>query len=334
MADVTLSAGEVRGLVIAALVASATSEENAASVANAILGAELAGQSGHGLRRVAAYAAQARSGKVDGRAKPAAARTRPGAVHVDAGHGFAYPALDLAVAELAVVTPGQGIAIAGISRSHHAGVAGLTVEALAEKGFVALMFSNAPGAMAPWGGDRPLFGTNPIAFACPVAGGSPTVVDVSLSKVARGKIMAAAQKGEAIPEGWALDKEGKPTTDAKAALAGAMIPLGDAKGAALALMVELLAAGLTGASYGYEQTSFFDADGAPPGTGQSIIAIDPGAFGASALARFATMADLIAGTDGARLPGSRRQDMRTRMLREGIKVDAGLRDEIARIAGG
>jgi (2R)-3-sulfolactate dehydrogenase (NADP+) len=332
---VRLSVAQAHALVAAALTASATSIENADAVSRALVGAELCGQAGHGLRRVAAYAAQSRSGKVDGRASSVALRVRPGVIHIDARRGFAYPALELAVAELAQATPGQGIVMAGIARSHHAGVAGLTVEALAERGFLALMFANSPAAMAPWGGTRPLFGTNPIAFACPVEGGEPpVVVDVSLSKVARGRIMAAAQKGEAIPEGWALDAKGQPTTDAKAALKGTMNPLGDAKGAALALMVELLAAGLTGANYAYDQTSFFDAHGAPPGTGQAIIAIDPGAFGPGALRRFSAMAEAVAGSAGARLPGRRRYALRQELERDGIPVDAALLAELEAIASG
>ncbi|MBL0937036.1 MAG: Ldh family oxidoreductase [Rhizobiaceae bacterium] len=331
MSERVLTAGAAHALVAAALTASDTSIENADAVARALVGAELVGQGGHGLRRVPAYAAQARAGKVKGHAVPRAERVRPGAVKIDAGFGFAYPALELASAELAEMVPGQGIAMAGIRRSHHAGVAGLAVEKLAARGLVALLFANAPAAMAPWGGRRPLFGTDPIAFACPTEGGDPIVVDVSLSKVARGKIMAANQKGETIPEGWALDADGNATTDAKAALAGTMIPLGDAKGTALALMVELLCAGLTAANYGYEQTSFFDAAGDPPGTGQAIIAIDPGVFGSRALARFAEMAEQITGSDGARVPGHRRIALRAKLTAEGIPVDGALIDEISAI---
>ncbi|CAG1012022.1 (2R)-3-sulfolactate dehydrogenase (NADP+) [Rhizobiaceae bacterium] len=332
MGEVLVSVDEAHALVEAALTASATSAPNAVSVARALVGAELAGQGGHGLRRVPAYAAQARAGKVDGHAVPTAQRTRPGAVHIDACHGFAYPALDLAVEELAAIAPAQGIAAAGIFRSHHAGVAGLAVEALAQRGLVALFFANAPAAMAPWGGRRPLYGTDPVAFAAPVDGGEPIVVDVSLSKVARGKIMAAGQKGERIPEGWAFDTEGRPTTVAKAALAGTMAPLGDAKGTALALMVELLAAGLTGANFAYEQSSFFDAKGPPPGTGQLMIAIDPQAFGGvRAVARFTEMAEAISGSGGARVPGRRRQEIRERLRRDGIPADRALIDEIQKI---
>ena len=262
-----LSVEEARALVVETLVRCNTSRENAAHVAEALVEAELAGQSGHGLRRLPSYAAQALSGKVDGHARPTAERLRPGLLGVDAAHGFAFPALALACAHLPAMVTETGIAAAGIRRSHHAGVTGLVVERLARKGLVALMFANTPAASAPWGGRRPLFGTNPIAFAAPVAGAEPVVVDLSLSAVARGRIMAAAQKGEPIPEGWAFDAEGRPITDPKAALAGTMAPAGGAKGAALALMVEVLAAGLTGANFASRASSFFTAEGPPPGTG-------------------------------------------------------------------
>lgn len=329
----SLSLDEATSLVIKALVASDTAQTNAEAVARALIAAELAGQAGHGLRRVPAYAAQARAGKVKGHAVPKLEWTRPGAARIDAGFGFAYPALELAVEALSEAAGGQGIAMAGIHRSHHAGVAGVTVEALARRGLVALMFANAPAAMAPWGGRRPLFGTDPIAFAAPVPDGHPVVVDVSLSKVARGKLMAARQKGEKIPEGWALDPDGNPTTDPDAGMAGTMIPLGDAKGTALALMVELLCAGLTGANFAYEQSSFFDDKGDPPGNGQALIVIDPDAFAPGAVARFGEMAAAIAGESGARVPGHRRQEVARRVARDGIEVDDALLAEIRAIAG-
>lgn len=330
---VKLSVEEARALVASALEASNTSADNAISVANALIGAELCGQGGHGLRRVAAYAAQARSGKVDGYAITKSERVRPGAAWIDAAHGFAYPALDLAITELSEMAPAQGIAVAAIRRSHHSGVMGLSVERLAEAGLVGLMLTNSPVAMAPWGSNKPLFGTNPIAFACPRKAGGPVVIDVSLSKVARGKIMAANQKGEAIPVGWAFDVDGNPTTNAKAALAGTMAPLGDAKGTALALMVELLTAGLTGANFAFEQSSFFDGEGDPPGTGHTLLAIDPSAFGGnSAVERFSTLAGMIEGADGARLPGARRSELRARILREGISADAELVADIRKLA--
>ncbi|MFY9293661.1 MAG: Ldh family oxidoreductase, partial [Methylorubrum rhodinum] len=202
------------------------------------------------------------------------------------------------------------------------------VEALAERGCVALLFANTPAAMAPWGGARAVFGTNPLAFACPLPGRAPVVVDLALSKVARATIVGAAKRGEAIPEGWALDAEGHPTTDAKAALAGTMVPLGDAKGTALALMVELLAAGLVGARFAGEASSFLDADGDPPGTGQLIVALDAAALSPDGPERFAALAASIEAQDGARLPGARRLALRRRAAAEGLDLPDALLTEI------
>lgn len=328
MSSDRLSIQEATGLVVETLMRCRTSRPNAEAVARALIGAELAGQAGHGLRRMPSYCAQALSGKVDGMAEPQKAETRPGALAVDAAHGFAYPALELALSWLPEAARKQGVAIAGIRRSHHCGVTGLFVEKLADAGLIGLMVANSPAAMAPWGGKRALFGTNPIAFAAPLEGADPLVVDVSLSKVARGKIMAAKQKGESVPEGWALDAEGNPTTDPDAALAGTMVPMGDAKGTALAMMVEMLCAGLTGANYAYDATSFFEGEGTPPGTGQTLIAIDPAAFGEGATARFTEMARLIEEMDGARLPGRRRQALKRELESDGIPADPELMRQI------
>jgi (2R)-3-sulfolactate dehydrogenase (NADP+) len=322
-----LTLQEARDRVAAALERANTAPDNAASVAAALVAAEADGLKGHGLTRVSSYAAQARAGKVDGTARPVARRTAPGVLSIDAAHGFAYPALDVAIAELPAIVRTQGIAAAGIVRSHHCGAAGHPVEGLAETGLVALLLANTPAAIAPWGGRRAVFGTNPVAFACPVEGAAPIVVDLSLSKVARGNIVAARQRGEAIPEGWALDAEGAPTTDPEAALAGTMVPLGEAKGTALALMVELLAAGLTGANYAAEASSFLDAKGPPPGTGQLIVAFDPGKFGGGA-GRFAALARSVEEQEGARLPGTRRLARRRTAERDGLEVSAALLAEI------
>lgn len=327
-AETRLSPDAVHALISGALTRSGTCEENADAVARALVAAELAGQRGHGLRRVGSYAAQAACGKVDGHARPSLAQHRPAAALVDAANGFAYPAIELAHQWLSETCPAHGIAIAGITRSHHCGVAGVVVEALADKGLVAMLFANTPGAMAPWGGRSALFGTNPIAFSAPVDGGDPVTVDISLSKVARGKIMAANQSGEAIPEDWAFDAQGAPTTDAAAALSGTMAPMGDAKGTVLALMVELLSAGLTGANYSFEQSSFLNAEGGSPAAGQALLAIDPAAFGHDATVRFARMAAMIEDDEGARLPGRRRQALRETLRRDGIPVDAGLLADI------
>lgn len=326
-----ISVQEAHDLVTKTLVRCRTGTSQAGHVADALVGAELAGQAGHGLRRVPSYAAQALSGKVDGFAVPTAELLRPGTLAIDAAHGFAYPAMAVALERLPEMARAQGIAAAGIRRSHHAGVTGVPVETMAKAGFAALILVNSPPAMAPWGGARALMGTNPIAFAAPVPRAEPLVVDLSVSKVARGKIMAAAQRGDPIPEGWALDSEGNPTTDAKAGLAGTMVPMADAKGAALALMVEILAAGLTGANFAAEASSFFEAEGSPPGTGQIVIAIDPAAFGAAGAERIAAFAKSVEAVEGTRLPGRRRQQLRAARMRDGIPVEPALLAEIERL---
>lgn len=326
MPELTLADAE--GLVVRALTRNRTSEGNARSVARALVAAEADGLKGHGLSRVPMYAAQAKVQKIDGLAVPAISQPKPGLIVVDAAHGFAFPAIEAAEKLLPDMTRRQGIAAAAIHRSSHAGAAGQPVERLARAGLVAMMFVNTPGAMAPWGGSKPVVGTNPIAFACPLPGRAPLVIDLSLSKVARGNIMTAKQRGETIPEGWALDDAGRPTTDPDAALRGTMVPMADAKGIALALMVELLAAGLTGSNFAAEASSYLDAQGPPSSTGQLIIALDPGALSSGAVARFGALATSVEVQPSARLPGSRRFEAREKAKAQGLTISDTLMEDI------
>jgi (2R)-3-sulfolactate dehydrogenase (NADP+) len=324
----TLTILQAEGLVVRTLTRCRTNVDNARSVARALVAAEADGLKGHGLSRAPMYAAQAKVRKVDGFALPSVTRPRPGLVAVDAGYGFAFPAIEAAEEALREVTPVQGVAAAAIRRSSHCGAAGFPVERLAQAGLVALMFANTPAAMAPWGGSVATFGTNPIAFACPLPGRPPIVVDLSLSRVARGNVVAAKQHGERLPPGWALDENGRPTADPDAALRGTMLPAGDAKGVALALMVELLAAGMTGANFAAEASSYLDAEGPPSGTGQLIIAFDPAAFGGHTLGRFNVLAAAIQSQQGARLPGERRLAARAKAKAQGLLISDKLIQEI------
>lgn len=330
-----LSLAALEELARSVLTRSGTAADSAAAVAEALVAADADGIASHGVARLPAYADQVHSGKVDGHARPVLRRTAAATLVVDAADGFAFPAVRLGLERAAELAPETGIVAVGVHRSHHFGVAGHHVERLAAKGLVGLAFTNSPAALAPWGGQRPIYGTNPIAFACPRAGAPALVVDLSLSKVARGRIMVAAQKKEPIPEGWAVDSAGRPTTDADAALAGTMLPMGDAKGAALALMVELLAAGLTGANYGWEAGSFFTADGPKPRIGHLFLAIHPPALaGEGFLDRVAVLLDAALGQDGVRLPGDRRLAARARAAAEGVAVPDALIAELRRRAGG
>ena len=201
-----------------------------------------------------------------------------------------------------------GSAIVSIFNSHHCGALSVQVENIANRGLIGLMMANTPKAIAPWGGKDPFFGTNPIAFSVPRITKDPLVIDLSLSKVARGKIMHAKKVNTKIPEGWALDSSGKPTTDPDQALKGSMLPIGEAKGSALALMVEILAATLSGGRPSNEASSFLDTDGDPPGVGQFLMFIDPGKDNGSFYNRLEKLLINIEEIDGVRLPGNRRKN--------------------------
>ncbi len=320
-------------LVFDALQKHQTSTENAKEVADALICAEIDGQSGHGLSRVPSYIQQLSSGKVDGNAKPAIVGSNGAVIRIDAKNGFAYPALSLAIKELVSCSKKYGIAVASISHSHHFGQAGRHVERLAESELIGLMFGNTPKAIPPWGGSKALYGTNPIAFSVPRSKTPPLVIDLSLSKVARGKVMMANQKNERIPQGWAIDEQGNPTSDAKKALAGAMLPIGDAKGSALALMIEILSAALTGSNFGFEASSFFDSEGDSPGVGQLIIAIDPSFFSGDVFSeRVETIINAILEQPSTRLPGNKRLEKRKwREKTKTIAIPQELYDEIVKL---
>jgi (2R)-3-sulfolactate dehydrogenase (NADP+) len=321
MDDHNISLAEAEKLAVRALTHHRVNPDNADSVARALVSAEADGLKGHGLSRLPSYCGQSASGKVDGFAVPSVVKAGNAAIRVDARNGFAYPALDLAIKQLDELTAASGIAVAAVFNSHHCGVAGHHVEALARKGMCALLFANTPRAIAPWGGSQGIYGTNPIAFAAPRPGAAPLVIDLSLSKVARGKIMFAQQEGKPIPEGWALDPAGNPTTDPSAALNGTMLPMGGAKGAALVMMVEILAAALPAANFGFEASSFFVADGPPPGVGQLLIALAPGPLSGGAYeSRITALTDAVLGQDNTRLPGDRRLELRQQAESKGLQL--------------
>lgn len=329
-----LSLEEAGALAREVLRGAGTAERAAAITAGALVAAEADGIASHGLSRLPAYADQARSGKVDGKAEPVLEWTGPASLRVDARRGFAFPAIAAGLEAAIPRTAETGAVAVAVRDSHHAGVLGHPVERAAERGLVALAFSNSPAGIAPWGGSVGVFGTNPIAFAAPREGRPPLVVDTALSKVARGKIMVAAQAGEPIPEGWALDAQGRPTTDPKAALAGTMLPLGDAKGAALVLMVEILAAALTGAHFGFEAGSFFTADGPSPRVGQLFLLLHPERLaGPGFPARLEILIAAILRQPGTRLPGDRRLALRERARAHGLRIDAKLLGELRRRPG-
>jgi (2R)-3-sulfolactate dehydrogenase (NADP+) len=287
------------------------------------------------VQRVTQYAAHLRNGRADGAAEPKIVRERGGAVLIDAGCGLAFPACARAVSTAIDRAREFGVAFVGVTNSHHFGVAAWHLEAVAAAEMVGLAFSNSPSAMAAAGGKTPLFGTNPIAAVFPRPGAATLSIDLSLSEVARGKLMVAARDGKPIPTGWALDREGRPTTDPAAGMEGSMLPMGGAKGAMLALVVELLVTALTGAALGFEASSFFVDEGNRPRLGQAFLVIDPAALAGQDVyaERVQTLVAAMLGDEGVRLPGARRDALAARAAREGVEIPQALADSLAALAG-
>jgi (2R)-3-sulfolactate dehydrogenase (NADP+) len=320
-----LSLQEADALVQAALLKSGASAAMAASVARALVLAESQGQAGHGLSRVPQYATHLKNGRANGQAVATVAQRKGAALVIDAKQGLAFPACDLAIAEGIKTTKELGVCFVGVRNSHHAGVIVDHLRAASSAGLVALGFANSPSAMPAAGGKHAIFGTNPIAAIFPRRNNDPLMIDLSLSEVARGKVMVAAKEGRPIPLGWALDKAGNPTTDAKAALEGSMLAVGNTtstKGAMLALIIELLVTAVIGAQFGFEASSFFVDEGNQPKIGQAFLLIDPSALNGndSYLDRIEVLVTEMLLDEGVRLAGARRLALERKAASSGVTV--------------
>jgi (2R)-3-sulfolactate dehydrogenase (NADP+) len=325
---------ELEGLVAAGLARAGAGAEMARTTAAALVAAEAEGLSSHGLFRVAQYAGHLRNGRVDGAALPKVVAEKPATCLVDAADGLAFPACALAVSEAISRARACGAAFAGVTRSHHFGVAAWHLGPVAREGMVGLAFSNSPAAMPAWGGKRAIFGTNPVAAIFPRRDAPPLVIDLSLSEVARGKLMVAAREGKPIPEGWAVDRNGKPTTDAAAALDGMMLPAGGVKGAMLALTVELLCCSLTGAAFGFEADSFLAEQGNRARVGQAFLVIDPGALAGHQIfhGRLELLVQTMLLDDTVRLPGGQRRRKADAAQAQGIDVPPAMLAQLQALA--
>lgn len=327
---VTLSIEEVGTLTQTVLEASNTSKSNARSVTRSVVASELDGIHSHGLARLPTYCEHAACAKVNGHAHPTVKQVTPAGLRADAQDGFAHPAIDLGFSRLLPLAKSNGIAGLSVTNSYNCGVLGYHVEALAREGLIGLAYTNAPASIAPTGGRGAVFGTNPVACAAPDGvGGAAFVIDQSSSVVARSEILVHAANGEAIPEGWAYDENGQPTTDSASALKGTMVPAGGYKGAGTALMVELMAAALSGATLSTNASSFGGNEGGPPRTGQFFIALDPGPFSGALFAdRLSDLVREIDRQDGARLPGARRREARRNVQRDGVTFTKVLHEKL------
>lgn len=332
---ITVTLDRVRELTVGALMACGADEVNAEAVAEVVVKADRDGCASHGLFRVPGYCASLKSGRTNGRADPRVEDRAPGVVKVWGDNGFAPLPTKRGRPLLAEKARACGIAALVIQDSAHFAALWPDTEPLAEHGLIGMSFVNSRSFVAPAGGKRRLFGTNPMSFAVPRGDGRPPMVfDQASAAMARGEIMIAARDGHTLPAGAGLGPDGQPTTDPAQILKGVQLAFGGYKGAAIAMMVEILAAGLSGGEFSFEAEAAYNGDGGPSNAGHMLIALDPVRFDARFAERAETLFAMMLADEGVRLPGDRRLANRARTPVEGVTLPKALHDEVAAIAEG
>jgi delta1-piperideine-2-carboxylate reductase len=330
--SVRLSLAQLTELVEAALRAVGVSPENVAAIAGTIVASERDGTRSHGLLRLPGFLHSIQIGWADGQARPTVVSETPSLLVVDAQNGFAQAALAFARPRLASMVRSSGAAILLTRNSHHYAALWPDIEEFAVEGFIALTCVNSKKRMSAWGGHRPITGTNAMAFACPRAGHLPLVWDQSSSVLSQGDVLLAATRGESVAAGVGLDAAGEPTTSPAAILDdGALLPFGGTKGASIAVMIEILAAALTGGPFGFEDQSPGQTATTSKG-GQFLLVIDPTRANAAFGERVSCLLDALMGAGTLRLPADRRYQTRRMSLTQGIGIDAATYTSLVRLA--
>jgi (2R)-3-sulfolactate dehydrogenase (NADP+) len=328
---VTLGLEEARSLCKRAAIAAGANAETAESLTRAMVAAEADGQASVGLAHFLDYLQDLKAGRIRGQAVPEIIRPAPAIVLSDAHSGAAHPGFDLAFDHLVMAAKTCGVAIFSQKNSYTCGSLGYFTGRLAEAGFVSLAATNGPALVAGSGGTQPVYCTNPMSFAAPQADGPPLLIDQSSSATAFVNVRKAAREGRPIPVGWALDREGRPTTDANEAVKGVLVAFGGERGANIALMVEVLSAGLSGANWSLDAPPFATGPEGP-GTGMFVLAIDPQVFGADFAQRMRAQIDRLGGDYGIHIPGLKKAAARRRATEQGISIPEEVYRRIAECA--
>jgi delta1-piperideine-2-carboxylate reductase len=311
MSKTSLTLDEIHALAYEAMTKNGCDEANAAALADIVMRAERDGSHSHGLFRIPGYVKALRSGKVDGKARPTVTRRTPAIIQCE-GHGcFAPLAQATALPVLAEAAAEIGVAALSLTGIHHFAALWPETEYLADRGLVGIACTAYMPMVAPVGTAEKLFGTNPISFAWPRPGKTPVCYDMATAAMAMGDIQIAARDGREVPPGTGLDADGNATTDPAEIAKGVLLPFGGYKGSAIALMVELLAAGLTGERFSYEAKEHDNGDGGPPRGGEMVIALSPELIaGAGWESHVDDFMDRLTSLDGVRIPGARRHQNR------------------------
>jgi (2R)-3-sulfolactate dehydrogenase (NADP+) len=330
-----ISISELTALAAAALNKSGASQHSAAVAASYLVAADAQGLATHGVARVPTYCSHLASGRVKRDAVPRLIRDAGAACLIDADTGLGFEPCQMALSAAVKRAQAQGIGFAGVTNSHHCGALGVLIEPVAKHGMVALAFSTAPAAISPWGGTRPLYGTNPVAAVFPRREAQPLIVDLSLTQVTRGQIMLLQKEGKPIPEGWGMDSDGVATTDANAILnGGSLHAVGGLKGTMLALAVELICCALTGAALSHEMESLHLAEGSPLRLGQAFIVLAPGSLAGMDIYndRVEALVEAMLEEPEVRLPGERRHKRAAQAAQEGVEVSESVLGDLRRLA--
>lgn len=336
-----LRTAELYDLATRALLAAGARRSAAEATAAALTATEAQGVTTHGLALLPLYCAQLRSGRIDPAAVPRIAREHGACVLVDARNALAHEACAMAIDRAMAIARQSGIAIGAVTNSNHSGALAAMLAPVAAAGMVSIAFSNAGPAIVPPGGRKALFGTNPVAAVFPrrTARGvprQPVVIDLSLTEATKGRIQQLQAAGQPIPEGWGLDADGQPTTEADRILyGGSLNAIGGTKGALLAMIVELLVCALTGAQLSKDVEPMQTEAGQPRRLGQLFLLIEPGSLrGALYWQRMETIVQTMQSEPGVRLPGARR----FRALRDaqdaGVELHDALYLRLVALAGG
>lgn len=321
-ATVSLTLKEIGELATRVFTHNGCDEANTRALVRTVVTAERDGSNSHGLFRVPGYVASLRSGKLNGKASPTVTHRTRAIVRVHGDNGYAPLAIERGVPVLAEAANDLGVAVMAITHTHHFAALWPEVEALAERELIALACTCYMPFMAPFGGNKPLFGTNPLAFAWPRLGRDPMVIDMATAAMALGEVQIAARDGHAVPPGTGLNSSGQPTTDPNEIVKGMLLPFGGYKGSAVALMVELLAAGAVGEAFSFEAAETDNKDGGPPRGGEFMLAISPELLAGPGWAEHCeSFFRRFESIDGARLPGSRRHRNRLSSAPRNINVD-------------
>lgn len=279
MEDRIVLTPEAAGALVASILAAAgVGEADAATTARCLVRADLRGVDTHGIVRLPGYVDRIRKGLIAARPDLSPRRVTRSVAHLDGQDGLGFVVASRAMDEAIAMAGEEGLGLVGVSRSGHFGMAATYLLQAVEQGFAALVFTNASRAMPPWGGREEMFGTSPFGAAAPGADGVHFVLDMAPTVVARGKIRKALREGRSIPEGYALDREGRPTTDPAAALEGVLMPIGGAKGAGLSMLMDILCGVLTGAAYAGGVGDQYKNFERPQNVGHFILALRPDLF--------------------------------------------------------